>query len=287
MDRILVTGSNGFFASRFIDYYKNRYEVISFSHNNLDITNECKTIQTIKEIKPRYIVHAAAISDTGACERNPKASYKVNVEGTANVAKGCAETRAKLIYLSSDQLYNGNAEEGPYTEVEPRPNTVYGRHKLEAEKAAANIVSDVVSLRLTWMFSLPERNKKISSNIIWNVVKAALKNEPVKLPVNEYRGLTYVYDLIENFEKLLALPSDSYNTGSENNLTTYDAAKLVLENMGSSHKIDDILIRDIDRFKDNTHDLRISNKKLRDYDIYFSTTEQAVSRCISDFNFKL
>lgn len=287
MDKILVTGSKGFFASRFIEYYRDKYEIISFGHNTLDITDKHKTIETIKEIKPRYIIHAAAISDTGACERNPEASYKVNVEGSANIAKGSAETGAKLIYLSSDQLYNGNSEEGPYTEEEPCPNTVYGRHKLEAEETAARIAKEAVSLRLTWLFSLPERNKKISSNMIWNVVRAGLKNEAVKLPVNEYRGLTYVYDLIENFENILALPCGSYNTGSENNLTTYDIGKLVLENIGLSHRSNDLLIKDEERFKDIKHDLRISNEKLRNYNIYFPSTEEAVSRCINDFNFKL
>lgn len=287
MDKILVTGSKGFFASRFIEYYRDKYEIISFGHNTLDITDEHKTIETIKEIKPRYIIHAAAISDTGACERNPEVSYKVNVEGSANIAKGSAEIGAKLIYLSSDQLYNGNSEEGPYTEEEPCPNTVYGRHKLEAEETAARIAKEAVSLRLTWLFSLPERNKKISSNMIWNVVRAGLKNEAVKLPVNEYRGLTYVYNLIENFEKILELPCGSYNAGSENNLTTYDIGKLVLENMGLSHRSNDLLIRDEERFKDIKHDLRISNEKLRNYNIYFPSTEEAVSRCINDFNFKL
>jgi dTDP-4-dehydrorhamnose reductase len=286
MNKILVTGSEGFFASRFIEYYKDEYDITALNHSTLDISDEKETIKTIKEIGPDYIVHAAAISDTGACEKNPELSYKVNVVGTANIAKGCVEAGAKLFFLSSDQVYNGNLEAGPYTEEYVVPNTVYGNHKLEAEKAAAKIVQEAVSLRLTWMFSLPERHKKINSNIVWNVTKAAMKKEPLKLPVNEYRGITYVYDLIENFSKMLSLPAGVYNAGSENNLSTYETAKIVLEKLGLSERVNELLIKDEERFRYN-RDLRITNRKIQNYNIYFSNTEEAVHKCMKDFLYKI
>lgn len=284
MDKVLVTGSQGFFASRFIEYYKDKYEVVALNHKSLDITDESSTVEALKQINPKYVVHAAAISDTGTCERNPELSYKVNVEGTRNIAKGCATASAKLFFLSSDQIYNGTLKEGPYSEEEGAPNTVYGRHKLEAEKAASEITESVVSLRLTWMFSLPERNKKINSNIVWNVVKAALKGEALKLPIYEYRGITYVQDLIENFNKIFFLPEGVYNCGSENNLTTYDIGRVVLNTMGLK---EELLIKDEERFKESVHDLRISNKKLKHHNIYFQSSEEAIGKCIKDFSFKL
>lgn len=285
MDTILITGAEGFFASRFVQYYRDKYNIIALNHKDLDICDQEKTIEKIIDIKPKYLIHSAAISDTGKCESDPELSYAVNIKGTTNIAKGCAEAGTKLIYLSSDQIYNGNVEAGPYKEdCVVLPNTVYGRHKLEAENAICGIAKDSVILRLTWLFSLPERKVKINSNIIWNVVKAALKGEKITLPANEYRGITYVYDLISNFDKIINLPKGIYNTGSESNLSTYEVGKVILENMGLSHRVEEILIKDTERYKENNRDLRICNNKLKEKGICFTDTEEAVKRCINDFS---
>lgn len=288
MDTILITGSEGFFASRFIEYYKDRYNIVSLNHKDLDITDEIQTIDTITRINPAYLVHAAAISDTSICERNPDLSYNVNVNGSINIAKGCAASGTKLIYLSSDQVYNGNIEAGPYNEeCVVKPNTVYGYHKIEAENAINKILHDIVVLRLTWLFSLPERHRKTNSNIVWNVVKSSIKNECIKFSTNEYRGITYVYDLINNFNKILYLPSGVYNAGSENNLSTYETAKVVLERMGLNLRIEELLIKDVERYKDNNRDLRICNNKLKNYGIHFTSTEEAINNCLNDFKYML
>lgn len=284
MDTILITGAEGFFASRFIQFYKGKCNIIGLRHSELDITNQRETIEVIKKINPTYLIHAAAISDTGACVRNPELSYNVNVRGSINIAKGCSASNTKLVYLSSDQVYNGNSETGPYNEeVVAMPNTVYGKHKIEAENQICNIVQEATILRLTWLFSLPERNKKTNSNIIWNVVKAVMKNEAIKFPVNEYRGITYVYDLIENFNKILHLPSGIYNVGSENNLSTYETAEVILKEVGLNNRCEELLLKDDRKYRD----LRISNSKLSEHNIYFTSTEEAVKRCINDFAYKI
>lgn len=286
MDTILITGKDGFFASRFIQYYNDKYNIVGLSHSDLDITDENQTISAILKYSPAYLVHSAAISDTSICEKYPEISYEINVRGSINVAKGCLKAKTKLIYLSSDQVYNGNTEAGPYNEeCTAMPNTVYGKHKMQAEKGILEITQDAAVLRLTWLFGLPERYKKTNSNIIWNIVKAAMKNQQTKFPAHEYRGITYIYDLLKNFDKILSLPGGVYNTGSENNLSTYEIAEIVLKEMGLSHRIEEILIKDVERYKIQNRDLRISNNKLKNYNIYFNNTEEAVSNCIRDFLF--
>ncbi|MCB2289721.1 sugar nucleotide-binding protein [Clostridium sp. CS001] len=283
---ILITGANGFFASRFIDSYKSKYNIISFGHNDLDITNENKTIEIVEKYNPDYLIHAAAISDTGICETNPYLSFDVNVRGSINIAKACSISNSKLIYLSSDQVYNGNTEIGPYNEnCIATSNTVYSNHKLEAENKITEILNNACILRLTWLFTLPEKSKKTNANIICNVLSAALKNEILKLPSHEYRGITYVYDLIDNFDKILNLPSGIYNTGSENDLSTYDIGTIVLNKMGLSHRINEVLLEDTERYNLKSRDLRICNDKLKQHGIFFSKTEEAIARCIKDFLF--
>ena len=288
MEKIAITGSNGFLGSRFIDFYKDKYDIIPLSHNDLDIKNYERAIEVIKSVKPTYLIHTAAISDTGFCEKNPKLSYDVNVNGSINIAKACDTMGVKMIYLSSDQVYGGNEDIGPYDEITvPITNNIYGKHKLEAEKALKEILEDAVILRITWLYSLPERNKPLKPNIIWNVVKAALNNKPVEFRANEYRGITYVYDLINAFDKILQLPGGVYNAGSGNNLNTYELGESILKEMGLEHRIHELLIKDTESFKTKSRDLRICNKKLEKYDIYFDETEKSLSKCINDFKFHI
>lgn len=286
MKKVLLTGANGFFASRFYTYYKNKYEILPLGHSDLDITNENKALEIVRMFKPDYVVHAAAIADTGLCEINPELSYETNVKGSINIAKACSLTKSKLIYISSDQIFNGNFQPGPYDELHiPSPNTVYGRHKLKAEGQLKEIMDELWILRFTWLFGLPEKNCKVSSNILWNVVSAVLKDKRIKLPVNELRGMTYVYDLIENFHKIFNIPYGIYHTGSENNLTTYDTAYFILKEMGLEHKADIYLEKDTEKFKTHVRDLRISNNKFKNCDIIFPNTEDGIKKVLKDFNY--
>lgn len=286
MKKILVTGNNGFLASRFIEFYKGKYDVSSFNRSELDISDESKVYSVFKENKYDIVVHLAAISDTGKCENYPELANKVNLQGAINIAKGCEFNGATLVFASSDQIYSGNEEEGPYREdIIIKTNNVYGKSKLDAENEIKAILDKYYNLRLTWLFSMPERNKKVNTNIITNTLNATLRNSPINLAVNELRGMTYVYEVIENFEKLINAPFGDYNYGSENNLSTYEIGKIVLESMGLHNRVNDIIIKDINRFKDKKRDLRISNDKLKDININFSSTEDSIRKCLKEFRF--
>ena len=284
--KILLTGSNGFFASRFYSFYKTIHEILPLTHKDLDITDERKCLEIIQAFNPEYVIHTAAIADTGLCERNPELSHEINVIGSINIAKACSLSKSKLIYLSSEQIFNGNLEPGPYDENHiPTPNTVYGNHKLQAENQLKGIIDELWILRLTWLFGFPEKNCKVSSNILWNVVSSVLKDKKIKLPVNEFRGMTYIYDLIENFHKIFNIPYGTYHTGSENDLSTYDIALIILKEIGIDHNSDTYLEKDTDRYSHSPRDLRISNNKLKKQGIDLPETVVGIKNCIKDFNY--
>ena len=284
MDKVLITGSEGFLASRIIKKYENKYEIISMNKNMLNITNEKQTMDIIKDIRPKYIIHTAAIADTGICQKNPELSYEVNVKGVINIAKACSLTKSKFINCSSEQIYNGNQESGPYKEEdEVTPNSIYGVHKFTAEKEVDKILEDAVHLRLTWMFGLPERGCKVNTNIITNIIKSIMNSNIYKAPSKEYRGMTYVHEVVDNMERIINLPKGIYNTGSENDYSTYEIAEIVVQNLGLNRSLEEVLENDSERFKDKHRDLRIDNDKLRKSEIYFSTTEEAIKKCLREF----
>ena len=118
MKRLLVTGASGFLGSRIIEYYRDRYEICAPSHTDMDITDKEKVAAVFRDFKPHMVVHSAAISDVGVCEREPEQSGKINVDGSRNVAEASAKIRAKCLVCSSDQVYVGSQVRGPHKEEE-------------------------------------------------------------------------------------------------------------------------------------------------------------------------
>jgi dTDP-4-dehydrorhamnose reductase len=278
--KILLTGSEGFVASRFYAYYRDRHDIIPLKRSDLDITDEKQVLDLFRGESFDAVFHAAAIADIGACAENPELARKVNYDATVNIAKGCALKNSILAYCSSDQVYTGGSAPGSFSEdISPIPGNVYAQTKLDAEEAIAGMLERYYSLRLTWMFSLPERGMKRTSGFLMNIIKAAMSNQPITLSDEDHRGITYVYEVAENFEKLLRLPSGSYNYGSENSLTSYEMGGVALDALGLSHRKAELLRKSDSPGKD----LLISNAKLKKYGVTFSSSADGIRRCASDF----
>ena len=110
MIKMLITGARGFLGVRVAQYYAGHYEVIAIGHEEMDISDLESVRRQFGQHRPDVVIHCAAISDTGYAERHPGESFAVNVLGSEHVARACAEVGGKLLYMSSDQIYNGNAE---------------------------------------------------------------------------------------------------------------------------------------------------------------------------------
>ncbi|MDP0505835.1 MAG: NAD(P)-dependent oxidoreductase [Fusobacterium sp. JB019] len=281
MKKILLTGGDGFFCSRFKKEYENKYEIISTNRKSLDVTNKENVLKIFEKYRPDYVIHGAAIAVTDFCNDNPKIAYNINVEGALNVGKACKKIGAKLIFLSSEQVFNGNRESGPYSEEDKAfPNTVYGENKLEAENLLKDIIPEMWIIRFTWLFGLPERNLKTSENILWGTFKNLLKRERILASPNEFRGMTYVYEIIEEFPKIFNIPYGTYHLGSTNNLSRYDIVKLILNRLGNKN-IEGILIKD-NKYSNNKRDIRLDTSKASEFGIKFTDTDKIIEKVISD-----
>lgn len=280
---VAITGVDGFLGSRLSDHLARTFQIIKLDRQSLDLTCELEVARVVAGLAPDVLINVAAIADTGLCERDPAASYPVNVAGPLHLARACARAGAKLIHLSSDQVFNGNEEFGPYDETTPpRPDTVYGAQKLEAEGRVMEAAPASVILRLTWLFDFPMRLKPTNDNIAWNVLRAALLTRPLSLPVNEYRGMTYVHDLVERFDGMLELPPGVYHAGSANDFSTYETGALVLETLGLGHRSPEILSKDTAKYCAHPRDLRVTCDRLARHGIVFPTTAEAIGRSVRE-----
>lgn len=288
MKKILITGGNGFFASRLADFYKNKFDILVLNHHDLDVTDENKVADKFKEFRPDYVIHTAAIAVTDYCNKNPEKAHSINVDGSVNVAKATKTVNGKLIFISTEQVFNGNENSGPYAEEDlALPDTVYGQNKLETEKLLKQIMDELWVVRFTWMFGMPVRNCNMSGNILWETISAIMKNEIIVASPNEYRGMTYVYEMVENFEKIFSIPYGTYHLGSMNEKSRYEVIKLIFSELGLKRRFDELVIEDKEKYKLKNRDIRLETKKAKNLGIEFENTTDAIRRCIKEYGIKL
>ena len=261
--RILVTGPRGFVGSRIMDALPGA--IAAPSLRNM----EEKDVQRLTaETVPDVIIHTAAISDIGTCERNPEASYRANVE----IPLWLAKTGAKTLLFSTDQVYSGCAGEGPYLENETAPANLYARHKLEMERRVLDANPDAVLLRATWMYDMPRYGTPNRGNFLMNMLKAV--GGAAEYSAAEYRGITYVREVAEKTVEAIRLPGGVYNFGSENDRGMLDTASFLAEALQLPIRLSDCGPR---------HNLWMNCQKLRLSGICFDSTLDGLRRCIRDY----
>lgn len=269
---ILITGSTGFVGGRVIRALQGKCSLLTPAHNELDVTSAEDVDCYVAENRPDAILHLAAISNTGYCEEHPEESYIVNVVSVVNLAKAAAKYGAKLVFFSSDQIYNGNREEGLLTEaLSVAPENHYGRHKLLAEQSALAICRDAVALRATWMYDMERSGMKTHSNFVINFENALANGITLRFATREYRGITWVEEVIKNIPYTFDLPGGVYNFGAENDLNTYETALKYAELLREKRIAEqspevylephELVMADSDRFPEHIRNISISMKK--------------------------
>lgn len=279
--KLLITGGSGFLGRRAVTYFQTLgWQVLAPSHSQLDITDKAKVRDWFRANTPEGVIHTAAVSDTGACQKNPEWSEQINVAGCVNLAEACREWGAKLVICSSDQVYFGSPVSGPHREEEIcTPGNVYGCQKLRAEEQSLAVLASTVCLRLSWMYAreaLPGEHGNFFA-----MLTAALEDEskPLSWPVYDRRGLTDVDLVVKNLQKALDLPGGVWNFGSENASSTYDTVKEALEEAGLEQALGR-LQPNLEAFAANPRDISMDMSKLEGAGIIFPTTKDSLCQAL-------
>ena len=226
MKKLLVSGAGGFVGARIMTQLAGRYELCAFPKGMLAAADEQTVADWVRREQPDVIVHTAALSDTGYSEKHPDESYRANVLLPCWMAAAAQKSGAKLVAFSSDQVYTGLTEHGPFDEDTPlSPANVYGRHKQEMEQRVLDILPDAVLLRAAWMYDLPGYGLPIRGNFLLNLLTAAMRQETLRFSARDYRGITYVRETVERLTQAMELPGGVYNFGSENDCDMVTTAR--------------------------------------------------------------
>lgn len=280
--KLAITGSQGFLGSRLTEYFqrdsmKNKgIEVYAYNHRTMDFTCRRQAETVLAQDRPDILIHTAAISDIGECERHPELSESVNVSGVKNLADLCAQQGIRLIFCSSDQVYMESPVTEPHREDEEglAPPTLYGRQKLKGEQYIRSVCTDYVILRLSWMFADDYQGRKEHGNLL-SELKDMVENGQVRnYPAFDFRSITDAWEVIAHMETIWSAPSGIYNFGSENNLSTYD---LIAQFLGQAGLSDSLPGKDTHSFAGNPRNLRMDMEKCKALGIVFRSSGEALA----------
>ena len=276
--KLLITGGSGFLGRRAVRKFGAGCRVLAPAHGELDITDRSAVMAFCEAEKPDLVLHCAAISDVGACGREPERSYAINVAGAVNLAAGAGAVGAKCVLCSSDQVYFGSPEERPHREDEPViPQNLYGREKLEAEFFCRTENPDCVLLRLSWMYDAVTLHEREHGDFLRTLLPQLRAGERLSYPVYDRRGITDVNEVLANMEKCFALPGGVYNFGAPNDCSTYELMERVFDRV---HLDRNLLTRNEQAFADGPRNLCMDQSKLNRAGIVFSSTEEGLVRAL-------
>lgn len=194
--RLVVTGAGGQLGSDLCRRLANE-TVIPMDLPEFDLTQP-EIESTILDARPDVVIHAGAYTDVDGAERTPDLAMAVNRDGTARVARAAAQVGARLIYVSTDYVFDGTAT-APYTEqVAPNPINAYGMSKWLGEQAVLASGADALVVRTAWLYG------HHGKNFVKSIMRAA-RREPALRVVSDQRGCpTFAEDLASALIALMA-----------------------------------------------------------------------------------
>ena len=228
--KLLITGSKGQ-----IGYYLQKalsdehLELFLTDRNNMDITDYEQTNSTVATIKPDIIIHSAAYTSVDACETNPNEAYRVNALGTRNLAIACNNVNAKMLYISTDFVFDGT-KESPYIEFdEPNPLNIYGKTKLAGEEFVKSLLNKFFIVRTSWLYG------SHGNNFVKTIQNLAKQKGIIKVVDDQTGSPTFAEDLVEIILQLIKTDYYGiYHCSNDGQCSWYEFAKKIIEYAGLS-----------------------------------------------------
>lgn len=226
--KIIVTGPNGMLGNDLVNILSDsKTDVIRLGIDILDITDKKAAIAILNRLKADILVHTAAYTAVDDCERERDSAFMVNGEGTANIAEGCKAAGTKMIYISTDYVFDG-AQNSPYSEDDmPNPLCVYGKSKLTGEVFVKEILDDYIIIRTSWLFG---RN---GNNFVDAIIKSAEKRSQLEVVADQTGSPTFSVDLSHAVERLIKEKAHGIiHAANSGECSWYIFAKRILEISG-------------------------------------------------------
>lgn len=247
MASILITGSNGQLGNELRDLSKQYYgyDFIFTDVDTLDITNTASVTEFIRNLRPEWIVNCAAYNLVDKAESEPEAALLINGTAVKNIAEAISGTECRLIHVSTDYVYDGNANV-PYDEnTIANPQSAYGRSKLAGEKYAMLHPASMI-IRTAWLYS------SHGSNFVKTMLRYGAERESLRVVFDQTGTPTYAADLAAAIMSIIsgvirnqfAFKAGIYNYSDEGVCSWYDFAAEIMKEAGLKCRVDPVLSKD-------------------------------------------
>lgn len=203
MKKIIVTGCNGQLGCALNKIYQDstEYECVNTDVAELDITNIDDVNRLVSEVKPYAIINCAAHTNVNGCETDIDNAYKINAIGPRNLSIAATRYHAKLMHISTDYVFDGQANT-PYTEFDtPNPKAVYGKTKLAGEEFVKQFAQDYFIIRTAWLYG-------DGKNFVKTMLGLAQNHDKVTVVGDQFGSPTSADELARAVAYLL--PTDNF-----------------------------------------------------------------------------
>jgi dTDP-4-dehydrorhamnose reductase len=195
--KIAITGAGGQLGQDLIRVLSVSHEVVSLSRSELDVTEWDAVRSLLVRTKPDAVIHAAAYTNVDGAEHDPDGAYLVNANGSWHVAAAAADIGTKLVYVSTDYVFDGR-KRTPYNENDrPHPLNVYGASKLLGERYVQKVCERHFIVRTSWLYG------RTGAGFVTKVADKARRVRSLSLVCDQIGSPTYTLDLAEWIGKLV------------------------------------------------------------------------------------
>ncbi|NBI28715.1 dTDP-4-dehydrorhamnose reductase [Chengkuizengella marina] len=224
--KVLVTGANGQLGRDMVHRLKKNGEnVFAFGRKELDITDINRVLIKMKEIHPDVVIHCAAYTDVNMAENKPDQSFLINSYGTRNVATASEQIGSKLVYISTDYVFDGNTS-SPYTEfAQTNPLNQYGKSKLAGEQFVRELHSKFYIVRTSWLYG------KHGHNFVKTMLTLANEKDSISVISDQIGCPTYTLDLSERISQIIHTDKyGTYHISNTGSCSWYEFAESIFKN---------------------------------------------------------
>jgi len=231
--KVLVTGADGQLGYDVVKKLKElNIEHIGVDKEDFDLTNEKETKDFILDYKPDVIVHCAAYTDVDQAEVEKEICYQVNVEGTRYVAEAAKKLNAKMLYISTDYVFDGQGEEPFEMTDQPNPINYYGETKYQGEQEVQNLLDKYFIVRTSWVFG------EHGDNFVKTMLKLGKERDEISVVADQYGSPTYTVDLAKLIVEMIKTDKYGiYHATNEGFCSWYEFAEEIFRSKNIDVKV--------------------------------------------------
>jgi len=256
--KVLVTGVKGQLGHDVVNELEKRgIQPIGVDIEEMDITDFASVDKVLTDCKPDAVIHCAAYTAVDAAEDAAEICRKVNVDGTDNIAKVCKKLGSKMMYISTDYVFDGQGER-PWEPDDPKgPQSVYGQTKYEGELAVMNSVEKYFIVRTAWVFGVNGKN------FVKTMLRLAETHDTLTVVNDQFGSPTFTYDLAKLLVDMIVTEKYGvYHATNEGFISWYEFACAIFKEAGKNITVKPVSTAEYGAKAFRPYNSRMSKEKL-------------------------